>query len=409
MTITDESFRTKIASSCFGDFSSVQRELQADYLGYIVIRPIPSVPIGRTVLVPMSNSEDRNFDCLVTYKVHLCGIELMVEGLAFQQQDRAVGACATTAIWSALQRLCKHEGRRAPTPSAITESAVKYFIPNGRPYPSAGLRVEQICDALRAWDYPPILLNVGKEHKHFKYMLNTYIRSGIPVILAIVSQGRGHAVTVVGYRGDKGFNCSIEVEGTKLLSSNLSYEEIYIHDDRLGPYARAYLRSKVTRFKRTPSKMFIDIDTPSGQKDTWEVFLAIVPVYNKIRTSAYELFDTTTQLAPIMDNMLHNSGTNQYADIQFMRCGEYLESLYARGLDPNRITNLVTKGAFSRYVGVLRWSLDGLELIDFVWDTTDILRKETRFKQGLSAIVSLDSSVSHLVDALANYYKTLPG
>lgn len=173
--------------------------------------------------------------------------------------------------------------------------------------------------------------------------------------------------------------------------------------------ARAFLRSKTTRFNRCPTNMFLDIDLPNGRKDTWKVHLAIVPVYNKVRTSAFELYDTIAELSHVMDGILGHIRSKQYADTQFMRCGQYLQSLHTRGLNPDRITKLLTDGAFSRYVGIVRWSIDGLDLMDFVWDTTDTLRTQTNLKQGLSAIVCLSDAASYIVDWLAGRYETISG
>src|SRR5680860_1427518 len=131
-------FRGILQDAKAGGREEAERELERDYLGFVVVRPLPSVPIGRTVLRTYA-SEDRKFYALADYTVHLTGLELKIRGLAFQQQDRGVAACATTAIWSALQRVCRHEGCRVPTPSQITEEAVRHYLSDSRPLPASGL------------------------------------------------------------------------------------------------------------------------------------------------------------------------------------------------------------------------------------------------------------------------------
>ena len=59
------------------------------------------------------------------HPVHLMGLELEARGLPFQQQEQAVGACATTAIWSALSRVARADGNRAPTPFSVTQAPVR--------------------------------------------------------------------------------------------------------------------------------------------------------------------------------------------------------------------------------------------------------------------------------------------
>ena len=81
-------------------------DIRNSYLGFIVVRPIPNTVIGFTVLKPYVHStgfNQRNFWGLKKYPVHLFGIKLEVESLAFQEQDSVVSACATAAIWSMLQ------------------------------------------------------------------------------------------------------------------------------------------------------------------------------------------------------------------------------------------------------------------------------------------------------------------
>ena len=96
-------------------------------------------------------------------------------------------------------------------------------------------------------------------------------------------------------------------------------------------------------------------------------------------------------------------------ELYFVRCGQYAESLFNMGLSPDRLIRFLSEGAFSRYVGIVRWSLDGLPLMDFVWDSTDTLRPETRFKLGLLAVVALNNQMEGLVDFIANEFEALSG
>ncbi len=101
--LDEERLENLLMNAAAGDREAVAKELEQAYLGFIVVRPLPSVPIGRTVLRPPAQKPT---GCATTrYTVHLLGLEVQLEGLGFQQQDQAVGACATTAIWTALQRL----------------------------------------------------------------------------------------------------------------------------------------------------------------------------------------------------------------------------------------------------------------------------------------------------------------
>ena len=62
--------------------------------------------MGRTVLkwFPDKSAETtpRVLSSSRKYFVHIAGVELHVEGLAWQQQDTGVAACATISLWSML-------------------------------------------------------------------------------------------------------------------------------------------------------------------------------------------------------------------------------------------------------------------------------------------------------------------
>src|SRR5690606_8235085 len=78
----------------------IQELLDQAYLGFMTVRPIPSAPIGRTILRPYEDKPTRSYiPSEGGHPVHLLGLELNARGLPFQQQEQAVGACATTAVW----------------------------------------------------------------------------------------------------------------------------------------------------------------------------------------------------------------------------------------------------------------------------------------------------------------------
>src|SRR6185436_2293593 len=85
----------------------------------------------------------------------LAGIPLRVRGVPFQQQEVAVGACATTAIWSALSSAARATGIRGPTPFEVTEAANRHRSVD-RPYPAeSGLDLGQIVPAIRGLGFVP--------------------------------------------------------------------------------------------------------------------------------------------------------------------------------------------------------------------------------------------------------------
>ncbi len=78
--------------------------------------------------------------------------------------------------------------------------------------------------------------------------LHTYLLSGIPVVLALRPGGGGHAVTAVGFQMSE---ASIpRSRATVPVRSAGLTKKLYVHDDRLGPYARAMNRTVLVQQQR---------------------------------------------------------------------------------------------------------------------------------------------------------------
>jgi hypothetical protein len=220
-------------------------QLAAHYLGFSVIRPLPAAPIGRTVLRTYRGVAERCFaPAELAHRVHLAGLTIELQGLPFQQQDQGVAACATTAVWSALTKVLRTDGGRAPTPFAVTVAATDHRV-QARAFPAlAGLDLDQMATAIHEFGYQPHVFQRAGGSDDFFLALTTYLRSGMPVVVrARVLDGDLHALTLVGFRertrdgSDADGDLQIgRGDRTKLRSRGI--ERWYAHDDRLGPYAR---------------------------------------------------------------------------------------------------------------------------------------------------------------------------
>jgi hypothetical protein len=179
------------------------------YLGFCVIKPLDGSPVGRTILKCFPpQPEDlglgftRVFNCTRNYISHFMGLEFSVRGLGFQQQDIGVSACATTAVWSALQKVRDHQNIATFTPAQITTLASKYSLPFGRSMPSEGLSIDQMCQAVQAMGVSPNVYRVDRMEESRGYLYSA-IRSGFPPILVMSRGGRSddhHAVACVGMK-----------------------------------------------------------------------------------------------------------------------------------------------------------------------------------------------------------------
>ncbi len=365
-----------------GDYEAVRTRIQEAYLGFVVVRPLPSAPIGRTVLRPYGDRPSRFFAVAsMPHRVHLAGFELEVEGVPFQQQDQAVGACATTALWSALSRVTRADGGRAATPLAVTAAATKYLL-HGRVLPaSAGLDLNQIIGAIRELGYSPHALSCkdGRDHGEFELALKCYLRSGIPVILRIrhVGADEAHAITVVGFRESDEEEPVDDItlklgEGHALRSTGLS--RLYVHDDRLGPYARS---KWVPVEKDERPALQLMPGQPGFEKFAVKanVWGAIAPLYPKLRLTAEDLIGYAGEVLPLMSQLAGQEQRDRLkVDPRFMLGGQYLREVYGLDIAPSRARAFAMTALLSRYVGVIRFSLDDRWFADVLCDTTDIRR-----------------------------------
>ena len=355
-----------------------------NYCGFSVVKPLPGCPVGRTVLRPYppeSNGERRSFDSACKYVSHLSGIELTVSGLAFQQQDTGVSACATTALWSSLQKARDLEPVGSATPAQITVLATRFSLPFGRSMPSDGLSIEQMCGAVNALGLAPTLIRaVG--FKETRSQLYTAISSGFAPVLVVKlpNSEHYHAVTVAGMKLDEPRTGAKVDENIYDLAGGL--KAIYIHDDRHGPYLKADI-------KEFGEQMQLDFVTP---QEKWVITHIMLPVHSKIRVSLAMITRVAAEIAQVAlsfreaflepgtlpDSPESSSDPLVLApprvsfETSILKAYQYLESVLlqtpavSRGVQSALTRNL----PLPRYVGLVRFFTSFAGNFDLLIDTT---------------------------------------
>lgn len=381
------------------------------YLGFSSIRPLSSVPIGRTVLSRLPDSDGgipRHIWATNEHFVHLASLRLRVEGLAFQQQDAAVGACATAALWSALVRVARQEGMRAPTPAEISDAALRSPRALGRPLLPAntGLTVQQLCDATRSFGFTPEVTYAFTRPEVFVATLHTYLLSGIPVVLALRGDGGGHAVTAAGFQMSGSEHPALQTS-VPVQSSRLT--KLYVHDDRLGPYARAIVEPYSYRNKKKVSfeGLSFEIEFDGAGAERWLIDTAIAPVYPKLRLPVASLISLAEFKAKIVEDMVGpKKALALKVDFRYERAGDYLTRLAGRVPDTKRAAQFVREVALSRWCALVRWYLGDDELVEFVYDTTDVVRDvRVQARELLRGVVGLDKRYARSVATIGTTLK----
>ncbi len=317
----------------------------------------------------------RKFNCACDYSSHVLGIPLRIKGLAFQQQDVGVSACATTALWSALQRTRALEETGAATPAQITIRASQHALPFGRSMPSEGLSIDQMCQAVHSFGFAPNLFRTD-EFDVARSLLYSAVLSGISPVLILesVDQDAAHAVAVAGMKLWERMPASKEllVEGSRKLAG------LYIHDDRIGPYLRAQVKkggpgNRTAPFIKVPLR-----EDPRGE--IWRLTHVLIPMHAKIRLSFGELGRASLVIVgyanAFRETLLSRRSAATGWDSWISKSHEYVESLIVGSLKAPAIVvqKLTASVPLSRYIAVVRVKAQDLDSIDVLLDTTSTER-----------------------------------
>lgn len=397
-------FSTKVQHSMIdealtqADSSGAREELQKNYLGYAVIKPLPKTFIGRTCLRTYHDMElSDGSKNLVSrdYDVDLFGIKLSVSSIAFQEQDKVVSACATTAIWAALQGIMWKQVRDIPACSEVTINAINHIDGSSNSFPSRELSNKQILRALDVEDLRNHHLPLNDiSQERFLQIVKYHIDSGLPLILGAevyaVVNGKelnllaGHAVTVLGYK-------------------NAQTRAVYIHDDRLGPYARAQFID-LAEFDKAPEslkRLWGLVLQEKDEKGAWqlphEVLIPkslVMPAHKKVRLPFSFAESTSDFIKSEYENWLEeefSGASEQYAEVKgkldYKLRLEEISAIRQRIIDfdfelvPENAGKLsalnkskidfLTK-SYARFHWVAEFYYEGVEAFEVLFDATDI-------------------------------------
>jgi hypothetical protein len=176
-----------------------------------------------------------------------------------------------------------------PTPAAITRAA-NQVADDRRPLPSHGLRIEQICNAIKYVGLEPEVIRVSKTLP-LASLLYGYLRFGVPVILVVEIKGQGlHAVALTGYSLRPIIQGKDEPVGPRKLLPMVGrrIDEFYAHDDQTGPFSKL----PITRPSSDPRYPITFSGWKSPTRRKGYDFLpraVVIPVYGKIRLTFVDI------------------------------------------------------------------------------------------------------------------------
>jgi len=359
------------------------------YLGFAVIRPLPASPVGRTVLrlLPSQKPIDKSIRellCTRTYHTHYLGATLTIHGLAFQQQDLGVSRCSTIAIWSALQKTSESEHLANATPAEITNLASKYRLPFGRPMPSEGLAVDQMCLAVQSLGVSPFLSKVTAFAQGRSLIFSATL-SAMPCVLVMQKADNSelwHAVTVVGMKLKDHHEIAYIKTAQPAAGDDDSgdLKAVYVQDDRVGPYLRAEVfRSDEGQLR---VRMNVHGHRENGIIQEWIVKQVLVPLHRKVRVSFNDLRSMAVgSLIPEIQRVVATEDKIAIEDLPGMptvrfrywieRGYEYVRRVLKEDvLSEESKTEIRTRFVMPRYVGMIRLTSERFGRIDVLVDTT---------------------------------------
>lgn len=377
----------KAGDDDFADFAK-------NYLGFVVIRPLPTGVVGRTCLKPYPNENGRRYTVLCDVKVSFFGREFTIRCMPFIQQDASTAVCAGCALWSTFMVTAQLFQHRRYCPGCITELAIGHKLSEKRNFPNDGLFIRDMVYAIRGVGLEPICLaadnKTSVDRVHQLGSIYAYLSAGLPIVLtgALLhgddSDEGEHAVVVNGYHmlecsEDEGEN------GSFLLSDRI--DKIYVHDDQIGPGARmSKPYADPRRRGLTWTTDWRDGSTDKGNL-RMEVHTLLIPAYHKIRVdfemilNRVEEFEnglkkTLKQMSddPKYDRLLPEEfkGKVPLWDIRLLTAKSFKQEIRQDDESMTQDEKLeILKKGYPRFVWDVNLLMNGKREIRFLVDATD--------------------------------------
>lgn len=304
-----------------------------NYLGNIIIRPLPNAFIGRVHLKISDNQFCKLIDSPVVeqkllkiFKInpevsaHLFGVKFKLNSLVYLQQDRSIGACSPTSLWIALNALKeKWDLGEIPAISQLIEMNTNTYDTGNRSFPNSGLYIPQIEYLIKKFHLEPDYISPKKFFYGFEELIYAYLRHRIPIILIIElwqstnpnddkskhnsefftlkenqnSESKiyydlpniSHMCVISGIIIDE--KPKVDSQNIRIFQKN-QLKHLLIHDDRIGPYqiASTMKIELIDGYKRVKDLLKIEYQNSILPASSfWAISGILIPTHPKIRVS----------------------------------------------------------------------------------------------------------------------------
>jgi hypothetical protein len=184
--------------------------------------------------------------------------------------------------------------------------------------------------------------------------------------------------------------------------------KLYVHDDRIGPYARAFLQP-IPATDQWKESLALEIDTAPNERERWLVIGALAPVYPKIRVSVGNLLGLAEAMADAMDHAVGpRYAPSLTVEFLFKRSGDYLRDLAGKVVDARRAAEMFATLSLPRWCAIGRWFIGDTPIAEFIFDTTDVLREPAQVENGLLlCVVCRHRALEKILSQIARGFRVL--
>lgn len=270
-------------------------ELQKKFIGSIIIRPLETGKIGRSLLNPYYFTEaNKTYVRYATYDVTMFGKRLYVEAFPYSMQDEETTSCAEVTILNLLDYFSKKYAEyKYFLPSEIIDIAIK----NGyeRRLPTKGLDYLLISKVFMEAGFYPVLYNSDKleDPSKFKRILHYYIESGIPTAVGLeINKNAKHSIICIGHGN---------VDRSRLEKKQYALSDAYDKNHHIWLVDSADLVTDyiVMDDNRKPYSKDVwqegDSDNPN-LLGRWKPEYLMVPLYRRMFLEAADAYDICTSV-----------------------------------------------------------------------------------------------------------------
>lgn len=386
------------------------------YIGFVVLKPLPETLIGRTCLEQYEKDATdftRHYPITKSCEVGLFGIKLKVKNtLPFQEQDKVVSACATSALWTLFHAVPFTNSFQVKSPASITRIATQNTPFRASTYPVMGLTPEMMGQALVSEGLEAHHISLVSSFKADQYqgmnimkeILYAYLNNKIPALLGVdvyrktdrrppAAEHIGkHAVAITGYAMPKSVRYQLFKKGFFSKASLIT--KLYVHDDQVGPFCKV-------SFGNDAINCATHIDNNDiafrGKADYWlkiglddvatrEIGIPnniVIGLYHKIRlpyimiregVKAFnELLNYFISKSPDVEKVIfHHIAKAFIWDIHLTTPTELKAEIARSGLVTGKKLESILTRSMPRFIWRAKAEYENLPVFDLLFDATDI-------------------------------------